>query len=422
MRAEVETSPFREELQRVLTSETLRSSEALRRLLSYLAEAYLSGTARNLKEYMIGRDAMGKPADYDPRVDASVRVQIGKLRQRLDQYYTTEASDAAVQIKLPRGHFELTLETVTPRTPPLAAPEPPSAGPWKTTALALAGVVVVLIVVLALLLPGRRSPLLQGSAALLAEPDFREFWAPFLESERPLIAVLGSPLFVRFHNHYFRNPWVNDWESAQKEIPIEEMRRLLQAPTAAAETHRWAPFGEAASAFRLAMVLGPSRQMVLKRSITLAWEDVRSSNLIFLGPAKFNPQLRHLPVELDFDIDAGRVHNLRPRPGEAEFYEKPSAPNEEDIPEDYVLITRFRGVPGWGEVLALACSSTEGTWAAADYVTTPAQVRDLMRHLRAQTGSIPDSYQVLLKSRFKRQVPIQTDYVTHHVIRTKPAQ
>jgi hypothetical protein len=68
----VDNAEFQAGLQRVLGSESFRTAEALRRLLGYLAEAYISGSGRSLKEYSIGRDVMNKPEDYDPRVDPSV--------------------------------------------------------------------------------------------------------------------------------------------------------------------------------------------------------------------------------------------------------------------------------------------------------------------------------------------------------------
>ena len=181
---------------------------------------------------------------------------------------------------------------------------------------------------------------------------------------------------------------------------------------------RWTPFGEAAAAFRLALVLGPSKELVLKRSTVLAWEDVRSSNLIFLGPAKFNRQIPELPIEQDFVITQGAVRNLRPQSGEKERYQKPSAPDVEEIPEDYAVITRMRGTTGWGEVLVLASTSTEGTWAAAEYLTTPGAIEDMYRHIRV-AGKTPDNYQVVIRSRFKSQVPLQTEYVTHHALRVR---
>lgn len=403
----------------MLASDSFRSAEALRRLLSYLAEAHLSGTDRQLKEYTIGRDVMGKPDNYDPRVDASVRVQVGKLRQRLERYYSTEAPGSPYLLTLPKGHFSLAFDEVAP--PPLDEPASlpiaaPSSGGWKWIALGLAVLVLLLGGILVALWRNGR---VVAPLAVAAPGEFHEFWQPFVDSRKPAIVVLGSPMFVRFNTHYFRSPWANEWKDAEKEVPLAELTALLKSPTPPTPTYRWTPFGEAAAAFRLAVVLGPLKDLVLKRSTVLAWEDVRSSNLIFLGPAKFNRQLPDLPIDQDFVIEQGAIRNLKPRPGEAARYQKPSAPDVEDIPEDYAVITRVRGVTGWGEVLVLASTSTEGTWAAAEYLTTPAALEDMMKRLRAATGSVPDNYQVVIKSRFKSQVPIHTGYVTHHEVRIR---
>lgn len=62
------------ELAKILGGETLRGKDTLRALLSYLVERTLDGSAESLKEYTIGVEAFGKPADYNPQEDASVRV------------------------------------------------------------------------------------------------------------------------------------------------------------------------------------------------------------------------------------------------------------------------------------------------------------------------------------------------------------
>lgn len=400
---------FREELDRLLASEALRASESLRRLLGYLGQAYLAGTSKQLKEYSIGRDVMSKPEDYDPRVDASVRVQVGKLRQRIEQYYREEGVSASARITLPKGHFELGFE-------------PKTAGPghaanashlWPRVAAALA------LIAVAALIWGAIGWRRAGEPAAAAEAwprETREFWGPFIESPRPMMVVLGSPLFVRFHHHYFRNPWANEWDEVEKAVPLEELRKLLDSPTPPTETRRWTPLGEALAAFRLGAFLAPiKRDVVLKRSTTLAWEDVKTNNMVFLGPRKFNQQIVELPVAQDFVIEGGGVRNLRPREGELAEYKRDSPPEVEEIPEDYAVVTRIRGVEGWGEILVLASSSTEGTWAAAEYVTHSAQLREMLARLR-DGGALPDRYQVLLRCRFKAQVPIRTEYVTHHVL------
>lgn len=409
-----DSQAFREELDRVLASVALRNADSLRRLLSYVAEAYLAGKSREVKEYTIGRDVMGKPEDYDPRVDASVRVQAGKLRQRLEQYYTSEAPLSPWQIRFPKGHFEIEFKQQA-QPEPAALPPSDRSAVWKI----LTAVLGVVCLGLALWIVSlRQQP--SGPNRLEWTQEMTQFWGPFVQSNKPITVVLGSPLFVRFHNSYFRHPLVNDWASAERDLPLEEMRRLLKNPTPASETHRWAPFGEAVAAFRLATVLSHKKQdMIIKRSSVLSWEDIRSSNLVFLGPRKFNPQIQDLPVDQDFIIDRGAVHNLRIRPGEKATYSKPTPANTEDIPEDYSIITRVRGIEGWGEVLVLGSSSTEGTWAAADFVTDPAHLRELTHRLSAETGTVPDCYQVLLRSRFRRQVPIQTEYVLHHVVKPR---
>src|ERR1035437_4071126 len=102
--------PCRLQLQRVLESESFRNSDRLRRLLSYVAERSLSHTADDLKEYVIGVDVFGKPPSYDPQKDASVRVQISRLRQKIDEYYTGEGSGDPYRLLLPKGHFTIRFE------------------------------------------------------------------------------------------------------------------------------------------------------------------------------------------------------------------------------------------------------------------------------------------------------------------------
>lgn len=413
MPASIESALFQEELQRVLGSDSFRNSESLRRMLAYLADAYLAGTGRRLKEYAIGRDLMGKPEDYDPRTDASVRVQIGKLRQRLERYYATEAPASEHVLTLPKGHFELAFETAPARLPELPpVVEPPPSNPWK---LAVYGLVVVVVILLGALWRTRPVP----AVTIPMSGDFHEFWGPFIDAKKPSIVVLGSPLFVRFNSQYFRNPLANHWPEAAREIPLDDLGKLLKSPTPPTPTYRWTPFGEAAAAFRLAAMLGSSKDLVLKRSTSLSWEDVRASNLIFLGPAKFNRQIPDLPIEQDFLIERGAVTNLRPQAGELSRYQKPSPPDVEDIPEDYAVITRAKPSSGWGEVLVLASTSTEGTWAAAEFLTSTAQLKQMLTRLRSPNGALPDHYQLVIKSRFKSQVPIHTEYVTHHVLHTR---
>src|SRR5262249_17923198 len=116
MPVEVDANQF--QIQRIVSSKTFKTSEVHRNLLTYLAEKSLSGEAQNLKEYTVGLDVFGKPATYDPRQESVVRMHVGRLRQKLTEYYRTEGVDDPVVVDLPKGGFALTFAARP------AAPEP----------------------------------------------------------------------------------------------------------------------------------------------------------------------------------------------------------------------------------------------------------------------------------------------------------
>jgi len=80
------------QIQRILQSKAFRTSEVHRSLLVYLAEKSLAGTADGLKEYTVGLDVFSKPASFDPRQESAVRMHVGRLRQKLAEYYRTEGA------------------------------------------------------------------------------------------------------------------------------------------------------------------------------------------------------------------------------------------------------------------------------------------------------------------------------------------
>src|SRR5271167_600624 len=90
------------QIQRILESRTFRNTEVLKRLLDYLARQALENPAGELKEYTVGIEAFGKSPDYEPQNDSSVRVQAGKLRKLLDEYYRNEANPGELAVELPK--------------------------------------------------------------------------------------------------------------------------------------------------------------------------------------------------------------------------------------------------------------------------------------------------------------------------------
>jgi hypothetical protein len=226
------------EVERILQSDSFQHSETPRRLLSYLADRSLSDDADQLKEYTIGIDLFGKGKDYDTRMDAGVRIQVGRLRQKLTEYYASQGINDEIVIALPKGHFKLSIKR---RIPSSAARFDAIAGPvpgdtvvksgevyWRRAAIFLAGALIAAIAWGGIEL--RRANQNAGS-----EPRWtaamETFWRPFVQTDRPLVVTVGSPLFVGLQGCcFYRDLNKNRWEEVVQDPNFKGVRKALKDP------------------------------------------------------------------------------------------------------------------------------------------------------------------------------------------------
>lgn len=93
------------QLDRLLSSDALKSSPRTRRLLVHLVKKTLNGEEIDLQGYAIGLDVFDRPETFDPQTDSIVRVQAGRLRKLLAAYYAGEGKDDPLVIGLPKGTY-----------------------------------------------------------------------------------------------------------------------------------------------------------------------------------------------------------------------------------------------------------------------------------------------------------------------------
>jgi dipeptidyl aminopeptidase/acylaminoacyl peptidase len=101
----VETERIRTQLERILASATFAEAERARKFLRLVVELALTGRHYEIKESVIGVEALGRTASYDPRTDPIVRVEAGRLRSRLLAYYQSEGTLDPILIDLPKGGY-----------------------------------------------------------------------------------------------------------------------------------------------------------------------------------------------------------------------------------------------------------------------------------------------------------------------------
>jgi len=94
------------ELDRICESVAFRHSHQHQQFLRHLIDCKLAGRLSALREIALAIDFFRRPAStYDPKVDAVVRVEAGRLRQRLDRYYHGEGAGAPFEISLAKGSY-----------------------------------------------------------------------------------------------------------------------------------------------------------------------------------------------------------------------------------------------------------------------------------------------------------------------------
>ena len=75
------------ERDRLLSDAEFARSPSMSKLLRFLVDYKLSGSSTPLKAYTIAVDALGRDENFDTQTDSYPRVQMGRLRRMLDNFY-----------------------------------------------------------------------------------------------------------------------------------------------------------------------------------------------------------------------------------------------------------------------------------------------------------------------------------------------
>ena len=101
----VSEDQVRAALERVLAAPEFVNATRLSRFLRFAAEKALAGAGAELKEYLLGVEVFDRGQDFDPRLDPIVRVEAGRLRGKLQEYYEGGGQSDPVRIVFRKGSY-----------------------------------------------------------------------------------------------------------------------------------------------------------------------------------------------------------------------------------------------------------------------------------------------------------------------------
>jgi len=403
----VEREALHSQIEKLNRSAVLHGSESLCKLLKYLGEHSLDSPGTSLKEYQIATEVFGRPADFDSRVDSTVRVQTGRLRSKLAEYYAGEGASDRLVIEIPKGAYSLTYHMRSPvdTPPPPAAPASPPALTPRTYPLSwfflsiIIGAVVVVVISIAVT---RFMPSLPAATYEQPSTALKAFWSAFASGpDAPLVVYSNAEFIGRPETglRYFKPN-------------VDAGKQILDHYTGV---------GEVMAVHDLDQVFTSLRHEIhIKRGRLLTWDDAKTSNLIFIGSPSENLSLRELPGTQDFVFSrkpsAPRkgdlmISNLHPAASEQATY----LASEPPITEDYALVALTSGLNASRRVLILAGITTFGTQAAVEFVCRASRLDELISKLGPSARRRVPPFEALLRVKVSGGVPVQLELVSLHV-------
>jgi hypothetical protein len=420
---------FFQEIDIIIKSHSLRGSESLCRLLQYLAKQSIDHPDAPLKEYQIATEVYGRHPDFDPQSDSTIRVQVGRLRLKLAEYYATEGAADPIVVKIPKGSYHLTFEaksfearaiearaieskSVASGTGPQSVAPSEARGSvvvevvparWRIAVVLLLAGLIAALIVLGSVMRNRRvpestiaKPIVAGATGSLAD-----FWRPFTSGAE--------------------EPWVIFSNAAFIGRPETGMRYYnpRQDSNSAVYDH-YTGVGEVLAIHALDDAFSTLGQRVrVKRGSLFSLDDVKSNNLIFVGSPSENLSLRDIPGTQEFvfqRVESGprrgdlSVVNRHPKPGEAGSYL--ASPSDAPLTEDYAVVGLVPGIGSGRYVMILAGTTTFGTQGAVEFVCRQESVEKLLQLIPHSSAGQTRPFEALVRVKIARGVPVGTELVS----------
>jgi hypothetical protein len=400
-----------QQVDKLIKSHSLHSSESLCKLLRYLAEHSLDHPGVGLKEYQIATEVLGRPAGFDPQSDSTVRVQAGRLRVKLAEYYAHEGPDDSIVVEVPKGSYALTFHVRVGKSGVLtAAPlvfEPPPQKKEETDRFTRGWVIAVAVFSVLLAASLSTTAVLlsqrlhtQAAASQAVPPAYQIFWSRFVAAPQPPWVIFSNANFVG-------RPQTN--------------MRYYNAATDSREAvlDHYTGVGEVLAIHELDRVFGLlNRQLRVKRGALFSLDDVRNNDLIFIGSPAENLTLLEIPGTQEFvfrKVNSGprkgdvEVVNVHPAAGESETFL--ASPTSQSVSEDYAIIGLKSGLDPARSMLILAGTTTVGTQAAAEFVCREDSLTELLQRLGVSKAGQVKPFEALLRVKVTHGVPVITDLV-----------
>lgn len=302
----------------VTDSESFQAAPVMRSLLIYLWEHQ----GEPISEYAIAVEALRRTADFDPRTDSTVRVQIARLRTKLKSFQEAAGGSFPLCLTIPHGKHQLEWNvraTQAEGAKAEIAERRPKNGPLRY----IAGGVILFLGLSAwtgFLVQENRRLRAYHPETIAAVP---QFWQSFLANGKPVQIVIPSPIYF-----YWPEPKISVRDYSVSEFPDWPKSSLLKqmatkwGPPAAYQLYVGAPEMIAGVKF-LQYLERHGRDVSLIESRRFPLDAPGQMNTILPGMPRTAAYLDPLEAKTNFyiaHVEPDIIRNRKPHHGEAGEY------------------------------------------------------------------------------------------------------
>jgi hypothetical protein len=348
------------------------------KLLRYLCGKALLDDAEPTTEYTIAVDVLGKSQDFKETKDASVRVEVHRLRKRLAEYYEQQGAGHAVRIVVPTGQYtpqfvvcdaaadpqagleqrvepgdhEVALEPAVPEPPPQPAIAHPGDARRHVARKRLWLGVGVLTA----------AALMFTVASVSARPGdaLDSFWRPVFSSPNPILLCFGNVEGA----HHLR-------PSAAAGITLFEFHGLPSEMMLVPDAITTARFA--------GLLQSKGKHYRLASQSETSFADLQNGPAVLIGLAN-NDWTERLVGKLRFSLEHRPPRRLILRdstnPAREDWAVDYSTPYL-SLTRDYAVVVRVLDPKTEQMVVTAAGLSAFGTLAAGEFLTTPEEFRKI---------------------------------------------
>jgi hypothetical protein len=334
-----------------------------------------------------------------------VRVQAGRLRSKLYEYYASEGGEDAIIVELPKGTYTLAFhqgpapgKTILQVAREVVDTQPPRSGKPSLLVVVLSVLLAAAIVVIAALIFSRTGS--NAGTSDDAPAAFRVFFQRFTAGpEEPWVIFSNGAFVGRAETglRYFD--------------PAKDSRETID--------DHYTGVGEVLAVYDLDHVFRQlHRQIRVKRGSLFSLDDAQKNDLIFVGSPAENLTLLDIPSTHEFvfqRLPSGprkndlAVVNVHPQPDEQKTFL--ATPSGMPLTEDYAIIGLVPGMNPARSLLILAGTTTIGTQAAAEYVCRQDTLEQLLLRLSVSQNGEMKPFEAIIHVKVVRGVPVGTELV-----------